>query len=164
MRRKWDGSLCLVGLRFRTKLLARARDGDSLFVKQLLDAYDAFHIAPAIHALPGAALYWLQLRKLGLPKAQHIGGQLAQGGYFSDAEIELVGDEDLIRLALVRALFPWRHFLETTGRAGCRMPIVTQPPRVETGILMPLQGQVSFAAPKTLSGTPSSGFLAVPAG
>src|SRR5580693_1987670 len=68
MCRKRNRGLALVGFGFRAQVLARALDGVSLFVEQLLDAQHTFDVAPAVHALAGAALHRLQLRKLALPK------------------------------------------------------------------------------------------------
>src|SRR5580765_7219588 len=96
MRWKRERYLVLDRGRFHPQLLARAGNRESLFVQQLLDPQHRFHIFAAIHTLPGAALYRLELRKLGLPKPQHVSGQAAQSGNFSDAEIELVRNNDVV--------------------------------------------------------------------
>ena len=98
-------------------MLARAGNREALLVEQLLDAQHALDVALAVHALSRAALDRLQLRELGLPEAQHVGGQMAQRGHFSDAEIKLVGDEDFIRFVLRRAFLPRSHLL-SRGRAA----------------------------------------------
>ena len=54
-----------------------------------------FDVLTPIHALAGAALYRLELRKLGLPEAQHVGRQLAQAGNFSDTKIEFLRNQDI---------------------------------------------------------------------
>src|SRR5436305_2621831 len=69
---KWQRGLLLIRLDFGAQLLSRSRDSESFFVKQLLDAQHAFHILATIHALTGVALDRLELRKLGLPEAQHV--------------------------------------------------------------------------------------------
>ena len=89
-----DGGLRFVGLDFGAQLLACAGDGESFFVKQLLDAENAFDVAAAIHALAGAAFDGLELGELCFPEAEHVGGQAAEGGDFADAEVEFVGDQD----------------------------------------------------------------------
>ena len=81
---------------FSTKLLPGARDGEAFVIEKLLDAQHRLHVFASIHALAGAALDWLELRKFGLPEAQNVGGKLAQAGNFSDAEIKFVGDDDLV--------------------------------------------------------------------
>ena len=110
---EWNGRLPLIGFHLRTQLLPRAHDREALFIEELLDSQDAFHIPPAVHALPGAAFYRLQLRELALPEAQHVGRKAAQRGHFPDAEIQLVRDENFIRLVfaivLGRALFSRSH-------------------------------------------------------
>ena len=72
--------------------LAGAGDGVALVVKQGLDPQGHLNIAAAVKALAGAALVGLELGKLALPKTQNVGRDLAQLGYFADAEVELVGD------------------------------------------------------------------------
>ena len=126
MRGEWDGGLALVGFGFRAEVLARALDGESLVVEQLLDAQHAFHVALAVHALVRAALYRLQLREFAFPEAQYVGGQAAQAGHFADAEVELVGNENVVGFAfgfgfiLARAvrlcLFSGSH-VENSGRS-----------------------------------------------
>ncbi len=76
-------------------MLTRAGDGESFFVKQLLDAQHAFDVLAPIHALAGAALHRLELRELGFPETQHVGRQMAQTGNFSDAEIELFRNQNI---------------------------------------------------------------------
>ena len=84
MGRERDGGLCFVRLGFRAQVLAGARDRESLLVEQLLDAQDVFDIPLAIHALSRAAFYRLQLRELGLPETQHMGGQIEILGSLAD--------------------------------------------------------------------------------
>jgi len=75
-------------------MLARAGDGKALFVQQSLDAQNVFNIFAPIHALASAALDWLELRKLGFPKSQHVGRQPAKTGDFADTKVELFGNQD----------------------------------------------------------------------
>src|SRR5512146_2381142 len=49
-------------------LLARPGDGEALVVQKFLDAQRVFHFAPPVHALPGAALAGLELRKFSFPE------------------------------------------------------------------------------------------------
>ena len=76
-RRKWNRGLTFIRFCLGTQLLPRAHDRETLFIEQLLDSQNAFHVAPAVHALPGAAFHRLQLREFALPEAQHVGGQPA---------------------------------------------------------------------------------------
>src|SRR6185312_16322342 len=73
-------------------MLARPGNGESFFVKQFLNAQNAFNVLAAIHSLAGAALNRLELWELGLPKAQHIRRQMAKRGNFSDAKIKALGN------------------------------------------------------------------------
>ena len=50
------------------------------------------YVAATVEALAGAAFVGLELRELTLPKAQNVGGDVAELGDFSDAEVELVRD------------------------------------------------------------------------
>src|SRR5882762_8466134 len=90
-------------------MLACARDGVSLFVKQALDAHHALDVALAIHALTGAALHGLELGKLGFPEAQDVGREAAEAGHFTDAEIQLLRDQDFTRLARFAVLLLRTH-------------------------------------------------------
>ena len=92
------------------KMLARASDRVSLVIKQLLDADDAFYVAAAVHALPGAAFDGLELRKFSFPEAEHVRGQATEASDLADAEIQLLRDQDLAGLArLSVVLFPGTH-------------------------------------------------------
>src|SRR5208283_2865860 len=81
-RERQSGGLCL-----GFEVLARPGDGEALVIEQLLDAKHALDVALTIHPLARAALYRFQLRELGLPEAQHIGGQAAEAGHLANAEI-----------------------------------------------------------------------------
>ena len=83
------------GFGFVAQFVARAGDGESFVVEQLLDAHHALNVATPVHALPGAALDRLELRKLRLPEAQHVGRQPAQPGNLADA-IGLAATNDSI--------------------------------------------------------------------
>src|ERR1017187_6778276 len=115
LRGEWNRGLPFFGFRLGSQLLPRPPNREALFVEQLLDSQDAFHIPPAVHPLPGAAFHRLQLRELALPEAQHVGGQAAQGSHFPDAEIQLVRDENFIRLTFILAR---TFFSRTHARIG----------------------------------------------
>src|ERR1700733_14934659 len=72
---KGQARLLSRGLGFIFQLLARGPDGEALVVKRLLVLQNFFYAALAVHALAGTALHRLQLGKLRLPKAQHVGRQ-----------------------------------------------------------------------------------------
>ena len=73
--------------------LAGAGDGVALVVEQALDAESHFDVALAVEALAGAALVGLELRELGLPETQDVGGDIAQLRYIANAEVELVRND-----------------------------------------------------------------------
>src|SRR6266478_363601 len=105
-----EGDLLLLALAFIAQVLARARDGVSLFIEQALDANDAFNVPTAIHALAGIALDGFQLRELSFPEAQDVGREPAETGDFPDAEVQLFRDHDFARLARFSvALFLGTH-------------------------------------------------------
>ncbi len=79
--------------------LAGAGNGVAFVVEQPLDAKSHLHIPFAVEPLPGSALIRLELRKLGLPKTQHIRLDRAQAGDVTDAEIKLVRDFRFLRCA-----------------------------------------------------------------
>jgi len=106
---EWNSALRLICLIFRSQLLARAGNRESLIVEQLLDAQNAFNVALAVHALACTALDRLQLREFGLPEAEYIGREPAQVRDFTDTKIQFVGDEDFFGLLSGRAFFPRRH-------------------------------------------------------
>src|SRR5215469_10743036 len=56
------------------------------------DAKNVLHVALTVHALSGRAFYRLQLRKLRLPETQHVGGKLTEFRHFTNAEVQLVGN------------------------------------------------------------------------
>ena len=161
--RERNCGLRLVGFGFRAQLLARARDGESLIVEQLLDAQHAFDVALAVHALSRAAFDWLQLRELRLPEAKDIRGQVAKRGHFADPEIKFVRDEDLIRFVLPRTFFSRCHFPRHPRQKPRGLPIVTQVPCGIEEFRNAIQGQVSLAAPKVFSCAPPSGFIGIDA-
>jgi hypothetical protein len=81
------------GFEFVVEMLAGAGDGEALVVEQGLDAQDIFHVALTIHALAGAALDRLELGEFGFPETQDVRRKTTQGGHFTNAEVELVGDD-----------------------------------------------------------------------
>lgn len=94
MRREGQGFLFLLDLVLFAHVLPGARDGVALFVQKLLDAHNAFDIAPPIHALACAALYRLKLRKFRFPETQYVGGQAAQARDLTDPEVQLFRDHN----------------------------------------------------------------------
>jgi hypothetical protein len=58
---------------FGLERLPGAFDGVPLFVEEMLDAQQQLDVLAAVQAVAGAGFLRLQHRKLGLPKAQHIG-------------------------------------------------------------------------------------------
>src|SRR5262249_55802744 len=99
LRRKGQGSLVLLEFEVGPKLLARARDSEAFLVQEFLDSQHSFYVLAAVHALPGVALDRLQLRKFCFPKAQNVCGQVAEVRNLSDAEVELVRNDDFVRSA-----------------------------------------------------------------
>src|SRR5215472_7694101 len=75
-------------------MLARASDGESFFVEQLLDAQHVLDVFAAIHALSGIAFDRFQQGEFSFPEAQDVGGQAAELGDFADAEVELFRNDD----------------------------------------------------------------------
>src|SRR5450756_1572371 len=94
IHRKRKGGLVPLGLGLLPQLHTRTRDREPVFIKQLLDPHYRLHIALAVHALSGAAFHWLELRKFGFPEPKYVGRQAAQASDFSDAEIELIRNDD----------------------------------------------------------------------
>src|SRR6266849_3052754 len=92
--REGKSALVAFGLDFFPQLPACAGDGEPVFIEQLLDAQHRLHVAPAVHALTGAALHRFELRKLGLPKTEHVSVQPAKACDLADPEIQFVGNND----------------------------------------------------------------------
>ena len=90
--RQWQAGLRTPAVLHLLQRLPRARQGIAFTVYQPLDFENQLHIAAAIEPLAGSAFVGLQLRKLGLPEAQHIRFQPADTGYIANLEIEAVGD------------------------------------------------------------------------
>src|SRR6266404_2423997 len=65
------------GLQVRLQVLARAGDGEAIGIKQFFYAQYIFYIPLPVEPLTGAAFFRRELGKLGLPKSQDVGGQLA---------------------------------------------------------------------------------------
>ena len=84
---------CVFEFGFGGEDLAGAGDGVALVVEQALDAERHLDVALAVETLAGAAFVGLELRELGLPEAQDVGGDVAELGYVPDAEVELVRDD-----------------------------------------------------------------------
>ena len=72
--------------------LTGAGDGVALVVEETLDTEGHFDVAAAVETLAGAAFVRFELRKLALPEAEDVGGNVAELGDFADAEVELVRD------------------------------------------------------------------------
>jgi hypothetical protein len=96
--REGQNGLALGGSSVSFQLFSGAGDGVALFVEELLDEQHAFDVAAAVHALTGAALVGLELREFCLPEAKYVGWELAEFGNFTDPEVDLVRDQDLIGL------------------------------------------------------------------
>ena len=86
---------------------ARAGNGVSLVLEEGLDAQGHLDIAAAVEALSGATLVGLELRELTLPKAQDVGGDLAEACHLADAEVELVRDLGRERAGAMRNAADW---------------------------------------------------------
>jgi hypothetical protein len=72
--------------------LTSTGDGVALVVEEGFDAEGHLDVATAVEALAGAAFVGLELGELALPEAEDVGWDLAEPGYFADAEVELVRD------------------------------------------------------------------------
>src|SRR5712691_287259 len=72
--------------------VARAADGEALFVGQLADAADQEHLVVLVIAPVAAPLHRLQLRELLLPVAQHVRLHPAEVADFTDREVALGRD------------------------------------------------------------------------
>src|SRR6266852_3692176 len=118
MHRKRQGRLVPLGLGLHAQLHPRTRDGEPIFIKQLLDLHYRLHVALAVHALPGAAFYGLELRKFGFPEAKYVGRQAAQAGNFADAEIELVRNDDFGVAGFLRSFLSEAHVRRAHGAAS----------------------------------------------
>lgn len=94
--------LCAVALRFSLDELTRAVDRVALFVQELFHANDILHVLATIETLSGIAFVGFELRKLSLPETEHIRGQRAKFGNFSDPEEKLLWDNDLFRWLSLR--------------------------------------------------------------
>ena len=88
-RQAW---LRLFGLAIVAEGVTSAGEGVALTVDEALDLEGSLNIAAAIEALAGATLVWLELRKLGFPKAQHIGFDFADASNVANLEVEAIGD------------------------------------------------------------------------
>src|SRR5271165_628733 len=103
---------------FGAEMLARSGDGESLVVKQPLDAQHILHVTLAIHSLAGAALHRLQHGEFGLPEAQYVSRQAADAGDLADAEVKLVGDHRIRGAAALALFFLLSSHDRGTERAG----------------------------------------------
>jgi hypothetical protein len=92
-----EGKRRLLLFAFRLELGASAGDGETFVVKQLLNADHIFHVRATVGALAGVALGRLELGKLGFPEAQNVRGEPAEAADFANAEVKLVGNNDLAR-------------------------------------------------------------------
>ncbi len=98
--------------------MAGPGNGVAFVVEQPLDPKSHLHVAFAVEALPGSALIGLELRKLGLPKAQHIRLDRTQAGDIANAEVKLIRDFRFLRCAPL-----WKMIGHAeTGRAELRSP------------------------------------------
>jgi hypothetical protein len=69
-------------------------------VYEAVDLESHLDIAAAIEALAGAALAWLELRKLGFPEPKDVGLDFADASDVADFEIETVWNRRLFVDAL----------------------------------------------------------------
>jgi hypothetical protein len=72
--------------------LTGAGDGVALVVEEAFNAQSHLNIATAIETLAGAAFVRFELRELALPETKDIGWDIAELGYFADAEVKLIRD------------------------------------------------------------------------
>jgi len=101
---KISGGVCRKGQRHliprvhrvHPQLLSRTGDGEAFFVQQSLDANEGLDILATVHALSGAALDRLQLRKLRFPETQNVRRQLAKGRNFADPKIKFFRNDDFV--------------------------------------------------------------------
>jgi hypothetical protein len=87
-----EGELGFLLLQLGLEDLPRTGNGVALAVEEALDAQSHFNIATPIETLSSAALMGFELRKLALPEAQDVGGNIAEPSDFANAEVELVRD------------------------------------------------------------------------
>src|SRR6185295_10960590 len=72
--------------------VARAADGEALFVEQLANTADEQHFVMLVVAAVAAPLHRLQLRELLLPIAKDVRLHPAEVADFADGEVALGGD------------------------------------------------------------------------
>jgi hypothetical protein len=87
-----QGELRFLVPEFGFEDLPCAGNGVALVVEKAFNAKGHLDIAAAIETLTGTALVRFELREFALPEAQDVGGDIAEFGYFADAEVELVRD------------------------------------------------------------------------
>jgi hypothetical protein len=90
----------LLGATDGTEGVARAGERVAFTVNEAFDLKGHLDIAPAIETLTGAALAWLELRKLRLPEPEDVGFDLADARYVANLEIETVRNRGLFVDAL----------------------------------------------------------------
>ena len=84
--------------------LPRAGQRIALAVDQLLDPQRQLDVMAAIEPLAGSAFVRLEKRKLRLPKTQNIRLHAANTGRIANFEVEAVGDERRVRIAILSLL------------------------------------------------------------
>ena len=77
---------------FAGQMLARARNGEALFIEQALDFENRLDILAAIEAVAAGALDRLERGEFCLPESQHEGLGGRQAADFADAEQTLLGN------------------------------------------------------------------------
>src|SRR4029077_1715475 len=110
-----------VGLGQLAQALARAADGEALFVQQAADAADHLHVVVLVVAAVAPALDRLELRELLLPVAQHVRLDRAQLADLANREVSLGGDRRQLGLRGSRIrhgsrLRPWPSTSGWRGR------------------------------------------------
>lgn len=79
-------------VKFGFEDLARSGNCVTFVIEKALDAEDHLYVAAAIKPLASAPFVRLESRKLSLPEAKNIGGQIAKFGDFTDTKVEFVRD------------------------------------------------------------------------
>jgi len=81
--------------RFVVELPARPRKGEALDEQQVLDSQDLFDVSPPVHTRATLRLRHTEIRKLRLPRAQHVWLQLDEIAHFRRLEQRAIGDLNL---------------------------------------------------------------------
>src|SRR5579859_3241534 len=107
-----------------TELLARALDREPLRVEQTPDSQHHFDIVLAVEPMAGGALRRAQRREFGLPVTKHVSLGVRELADLANAEVKLVGDEDVVRRRLASTT---STSCRVTGHSLRQSPIATHP-------------------------------------